>query len=138
MKGETERAPGSVSRERHPGVSHEGRVPVVTSTKARLTGERPQQGVTPDSLLALHEAGYRAVLDRIGRGRILDVGCGQGFESARFLREDRQGVGCASPPGRPATATARYGPEGLWVAQMNALDLGFLPASFDGACSSHL
>ena len=37
-----------------------------------------------------------------------------------------------------ATATARYGPEGLRVAQMNALDLGFLPASFDGACSSHL
>ncbi len=31
----------------------------------RLTGERPQQGVTPDSLLALHEAGYRAVLERL-------------------------------------------------------------------------
>ena len=49
---------------------------MVTSTKSRLTGERPQQGVTPDSLLALHEAGYRAVLDRIGQGRILDLGRG--------------------------------------------------------------
>ncbi len=111
---------------------------MVTSTKSRLTGERPQQGVTPDSLLALHEAGYRAVLDRIGRGRILDVGCGQGFESARFLREDRQVVGVDYSSEAAATATARYGPEGLRVAQMNALDLGFLPASFDGACSSHL
>jgi SAM-dependent methyltransferase len=111
---------------------------VVTSTKSRLTGERPQQGVTPDSLLALHEAGYRAVLDRIGQGRILDVGCGQGFESARFLGEGRQVVGVDYSSEAAATATARYGPEGLRVAQMNALDLGFLPASFDGACSSHL
>jgi SAM-dependent methyltransferase len=111
---------------------------VVTSTKSRLTGERPQQGVTPDSLLALHEAGYRAVLDRIGDGRILDVGCGQGFESARFLREDRAVVGVDYSSEAAATASARYGSEGLRVAQMNALDLGFLPASFDGACSSHL
>ena len=30
------------------------------------------------------------------------------------------------------------GPQGLRVAQMDALDLGFGPPSFDGACSSHL
>jgi SAM-dependent methyltransferase len=111
---------------------------VVTSTKSRLTGERPQEGVTPDSLLALHEAGYRAVLDRIGPGRILDVGCGQGFESARFLSADRDVVGVDYSSEAAATATARYGPEGLRVAQMDALGLGLLPASFDGACSSHL
>jgi SAM-dependent methyltransferase len=111
---------------------------VVTSTKTRLTGERPQQGVTPDSLLALHEAGYRAVLDRIGLGRILDVGCGQGFESARFLGPGRQVVGVDYAAEAAATATADYGPAGLRVAQMDALDLGLLPASFDGACSSHL
>ena len=111
---------------------------MVTSTKGRLTGERPQQGVTPDSLLALHEAGYRAVLDRIGQGRILDVGCGQGFESARFLGPDREVVGVDYAAEAAATATATYGPEGLRVAQMDALNLGFLPAGFDGACSSHL
>ena len=111
---------------------------MVTSTKGRLTGERPQQGVTPDSLLALHEAGYRAVLDRIGDGRILDVGCGQGFESARFLGPGREVVGVDYAGEATATATASYGPEGLRVAQMDALDLGFLPARFDGACSSHL
>ena len=97
---------------------------MVTSTKSRLTGERPQQGVTPDSLLALHEAGYRAVLDRIGEGRILDVGCGQGFESARFLGPGREVVGVDYAAEAAATATARYGPDGLRVAQMDALDLG--------------
>jgi SAM-dependent methyltransferase len=111
---------------------------VPPSRKSRLTGERPQQGVTPDSLLALHEAGYRAVLERIGRGRILDVGCGQGFESARFLAPDRQVVGADYSAEATGTAAVRYGPEGLRVAQMDALGLGFLAGSFDGACSSHL
>ena len=108
------------------------------STKSRLTGERPQQGVTPDSLLALHEAGYRAVLDRIGDGRILDVGCGQGFESARFLGAGREVVGIDYSSDAVATAAARYGADGLRVAQMDALELALGPASFDGACSSHL
>ena len=31
------------------------------TAKSGLTGERPRQGVHPDSLLAVHEAGYRAV-----------------------------------------------------------------------------
>jgi len=111
---------------------------VATSTKSRLTGERPQQGVTPDSLLALHEAGYRAVLDRIGDGRILDVGCGQGFESARFLSAGREVVGIDYASEAVATAASRYGRDGLRVAQMDALALALAPASFDGACSSHL
>jgi SAM-dependent methyltransferase len=105
---------------------------------SRLTGERPQQGVTPDSLLALHEAGYRAVLDRIGSGRILDVGCGQGFESARFLCPDRQVVGADYSSDAVSAAASTYAAQGLKVAQMNALDLGLATGSFDGACSSHL
>ena len=111
---------------------------MATSTKSRLTGERPQQGVTPDSLLALHEAGYRAVLERIGAGRILDVGCGQGFESARFLAPDRTVVGVDYSSDATTTAAARYESEGLKVAQMDARELGLQTASFDGACSSHL
>jgi SAM-dependent methyltransferase len=107
-------------------------------TKSRLTGERPQQGVTPDSLLALHEAGYRAVLDRIGDGRILDVGCGQGFESARFLGPDRTVFGADYSSEAVSAAASHYADAGLRVAQMNALDLGFADRSFDGACSSHL
>jgi SAM-dependent methyltransferase len=111
---------------------------VPTSAKSRLTGERPQQGVTPDSLLALHEAGYRAVLERIGQGRVLDVGCGQGFESARFLGNGRQVVGADYSNEAVAAASHRYGAEGLRVAQMDATALGFASASFDGVCSSHL
>lgn len=111
---------------------------MATSTKSRLTGERPQQGVTPDSLLALHEAGYRAILERIGSGRILDVGCGQGFESARFLAPDRNVLGVDYSSDATTTAAARYESEGLKVAQMDARALGLQTASFDGACSSHL
>lgn len=111
---------------------------MATRTKSRLTGERPQQGVTPDSLLALHEAGYRAVLERIGRGRILDVGCGQGFESARFLAPDRRVLGVDYSSDATTTATARYGGAGLKVAQMDARALGLATGTFDGACSSHL
>jgi SAM-dependent methyltransferase len=113
-------------------------LPRTANPKSRLTGERPQQGVTPDSLLALHEAGYRAVLERIGDGRILDVGCGQGFESARFLSPARQVVGADYSSEAVHTASSTYGREGLRVAQMNALGLGLADGSFDGACSSHL
>jgi SAM-dependent methyltransferase len=105
---------------------------------SRLTGERPQRGVTPDSLIALHDAGYRAVLERIGPGSILDVGCGQGFESARFLAPDRQVYGADYSSEAVSAAASRYAPEGLHVAQMNALALAFAAESFDGACSSHL
>lgn len=111
---------------------------MATSTKSGLTGERPQEGVTPDSLLALHEAGYRAVLERIGKGRTLDVGCGQGFESARFLDPGRQVVGVDYSSDAVTTAATRYGPAGLRVAQTDALRLGLRTGSFDGACSSHL
>jgi SAM-dependent methyltransferase len=111
---------------------------VPTSSKRRLTGERPLQGVTPDSLLALHEAGYRAVRERIGGGRILDVGCGHGFESVRFLAPGREVVGVDYSSEAVAAASASYGGRGLRVAQMDALGLGVLTASFDGACSSHL
>lgn len=104
----------------------------------RLTGERPQEGVTPDSLLALHAAGYRTVIERLGAGTVLDVGCGQGFESARFLAPDRRVVGADYSAEAVQLARATYGRDGLEVAQMNALALAFAEGSFDWACSSHL
>jgi SAM-dependent methyltransferase len=111
--------------------------PAQTGTK-RLTGERPMEGVTPDSLLALHAAGYRTVIERLGTGTMLDVGCGQGFESARFLADDRVVVGVDYSSEAVAAAAGRWAREGLQVAQMNALSLGFAEGSFDWACSSHL
>jgi SAM-dependent methyltransferase len=107
-------------------------------TVRRLTGERPMQGVTPDSLLALHAAGYRTVIERLGSGTMLDVGCGQGFESARFLAEDRVVVGADYSADAVDAAGSRWGDHGLLVAQMNALALGFAQGSFEWACSSHL
>jgi 2-polyprenyl-3-methyl-5-hydroxy-6-metoxy-1,4-benzoquinol methylase len=109
-----------------------------TSGAARLTGERPQQGVTPDSLLALHAAGYRAVIERLGPGRLLDVGCGQGFESVGLAAEGRSVVGVDYSAEATGTAAARFGSDGLRVAQMDALCMGFAGGSFDWACSSHL
>jgi SAM-dependent methyltransferase len=117
-------------------------------TTARLTGERPQQGVTPDSLLALHAAGYQAIVDRLGPGRVLDVGCGQGFESIGLGGPDRAVVGVDYSADATTTAAGRFGPDqlgpdqlgtgGLRVGQMDALTLGLAGGSFDAVCSSHL
>ena len=106
---------------------------MATGTKSRLTGERPQQGVTPDSLLALHEAGYRAVLDRIGPGRHprRRVRAGLRVGEVPPTRAARSSASTTRPTRWPRPP-ARYGPEGLRVAQMDALDLGFRTASFDG------
>ena len=106
--------------------------------RRRLTGERPMQGVTPDSLLALHAAGYAAVLERLGAGPMIDVGCGQGFESARFVTGDRPVVGVDYSAEATSFARSHFGESGLRVARMNALSLGLATGSFRWACSSHL
>jgi SAM-dependent methyltransferase len=59
----------------------------------KLTGERPMEGATPDSLLALHDAGYREVAARLGPGIVVDVGCGIGAETVRLGAPDRLVVG---------------------------------------------
>lgn len=96
------------------------------------------EGVTPDSLLALHAAGYRTIIERLGSGSMLDVGCGQGFESARFLADDRVVVGADYSADAVGTARRRWGPAGLHVAQMDVLALAFTTGTFRWACSSHL
>jgi SAM-dependent methyltransferase len=119
----------------------------------RLTGERPRRGATPDSILALHDAGYRAVLERLGPGRVLDVGCGEGFESLRFTGGDRQVLGVdyaheateaarhvaldAATDGAPHVPAQPDRPA-FSVARMEALSLGLSGGAFDAVCSSHL
>jgi SAM-dependent methyltransferase len=109
----------------------------VISTHPRLTGERPQQGVTPDSLLALHDAGYRAVVARLGAGRVLDVGCGNGFESVRLTAPGRRVVG-VDYSGQAAAEAARTCGQALAVACSDAEDLGIATGAFDWVCSSHV
>ncbi len=104
----------------------------------RLTGERPTPGATPDSLLALHAAGYREVGLRLGRGRVLDAGCGLGFESVSFAGEGRRVVGVDYDPGAAAQAQHRWEGAGLTAACMDAARLGLSEGSIDWACSSHL
>ncbi len=107
------------------------------STHPRLTGERPQEGVTPDSLLALHDAGYRAVVARLGPGRVVDVGCGTGFESVRLGGPGRRVLGVDYS--REATAEALRRHRGtLAVACSDAETLGLATGAFDWVCSSHL
>jgi SAM-dependent methyltransferase len=89
-------------------------------------------------LLALHDAGYRAVVERLGPGAVLDVGCGEGFESARLMGEGRRVVGIDYSEEATRAASARFGPEGLRVACIDGVSLGLAGGTFDWACSSHI
>jgi SAM-dependent methyltransferase len=109
----------------------------------KLTGERPMEGHTPDSLLALHDAGYREVITRLGPGRVLDVGCGVGMETARFCGPGRSVVGVDYDAATAALARHDFGPGGPrgTDADFVAMDggrLGFRSGSFDAVCSSHI
>lgn len=102
----------------------------------KLTGERPIEGKTPDSLLALHEAGYREVVARLGAGRLLDLGCGLGDGSARFLAPDRTVVGLDYEP--TAARDAATGHTALLTLCSDGARLAVRDNAFDAVCSSHL
>lgn len=104
----------------------------------KLTGERPMQGETPDSLLALHAAGYREVRARMGTGRFLDVGCGLGDESVGFTGDGRFVVGVDYDAETAASAAATHGQEGLLTECADGSMLGLADGAFDDVCSSHL
>ena len=112
--------------------------PLLGGELARLTGERPVEGVTPDSLLALHDAGYRAVAGHVADGRILDLGCGQGFESVGLIGPGRSVVGVDYSADAVGHAAKIHTGSGLSVAQTDALRLCIASGTFDYVCSSHL
>jgi SAM-dependent methyltransferase len=108
-----------------------------------LTGERPMEGSTPDSLIALHDAGYREVLARLGTGRVLDVGCGTGIETSRLDGPGRDVMGIDYHAETAVLAGKIYGPGGtrgtdIRFAAMDGAALGFRTGSFDWVCSSHI
>ncbi|NNN22131.1 MAG: class I SAM-dependent methyltransferase [Acidimicrobiales bacterium] len=103
-----------------------------------MTGERPVQEATPDSVLALHSAGYREVEARIGTGLVLDLGCGLGFESVRLIGPDRKVIGIDYDHSAALNATQRFGNRGFRVMQMDCSRLGIKSHSVDWVSSSHL
>lgn len=107
------------------------------TTHPRATGERPQEGFTPRALLALHDAGYREVAARLAAGTVLDLGCGQGFESVRLASEGRRVVGVDYSQEATAAA-ARVTPVHLVVARTDVRALGIATGSVDWVCSSHV
>jgi SAM-dependent methyltransferase len=105
---------------------------------ARLTGERPVAGATPDSLLAFHAAGYREIRKRLGSGVVLDIGCGVGDDTSSFTAPDRTvlGVDYDSATARDASRTVGRG--GLRFAAMDGGQLGIRTGTIDFVCSSHV
>jgi len=111
----------------------------------KLTGERPMEGATPDSLLALHDAGYREVVARLGEAdTVLDVGCGVGDETARLAGAgDRLVLGVDYDADTAVAAAAEWGPGGwrggkVLFGGMDGARLGVRAGSFDAVCSSHI
>lgn len=104
----------------------------------KLTGERPIEGQTPDSLVALHAAGYREVRNRMGDGIFLDLGCGLGDGTATFASEGRRLVGIDYDPATAAAAREAKASTGLVTACSDGAALGLQDACFDWVCSSHL
>lgn len=111
---------------------------MTTTNTGRLTGERPMQGSTPDSLLAFHDAGYREVRDRLGKGNVLDVGCGVGDETATLDAPDRFVVGVDYSAETAVAAGRELGPRAIRFAAMEGRRLGFRSGAFHAVCSSHL
>jgi SAM-dependent methyltransferase len=100
------------------------------------------EGATPDSLLALHDAGYREVIARLGDGVVLDVGCGVGDETVRLSGAGRTVVGVDYDPPTAVDANRRLGRSGdagtVRFAAMDGSRIGLRTGSVDYACSSHI
>ena len=106
----------------------------------KLTGERPMEGATPDSLLALHDAGYREVVARLGPGVVCDIGCGIGTETERLAAPDRFVIGAdySSDTVRLAAHTFSEASNPLDFVASDGAMLGLRDGSVDYAVSSHI
>jgi len=105
----------------------------------KLTGERPMEGSTPDSLLALHDAGYREVIAKLGPGIVVDVGCGVGGETERLTGPDRLVIGADYSGGTVREASQKHGAAGkLQFMASDGSRLGVRDGSVDNIVSSHI
>ncbi len=96
------------------------------------------EGQTPDSLLALHSAGYREVRARVGNGRMLDLGCGLADGTVSFASDDRMLVGVDYDQETAAAAVKLHPDVDLRTVCSDGAKLPLRDAAFDDICSSHL
>jgi ubiquinone/menaquinone biosynthesis C-methylase UbiE len=107
----------------------------------KLTGERPTEGQTPDSLLAFSSAGYREIRQRLGAGTVLDVGCGLGADTASLAAPGRTVIGIDYDPPTAVEARrvhAKDGDSRLRFASMDGIALGIRDHTMDSVVSSHV
>jgi SAM-dependent methyltransferase len=104
----------------------------------RVTGERPVDGVSPDVLVASHEAGYRLVAERLPDGLGIDIGCGVGFGTAELASPRRTVIGVDYNPDATAMCHARAVSPPLLAACMDGARLGLQAGTLDWVCSSHV
>src|SRR3954454_476377 len=96
------------------------------------------EGQTPDSLLALHAAGYREVRARMGSGRMLDLGCGLADGTVGFAADDRMLVGVDYDQETAASAITLHPGVDLNTICSDGATLPIRTGAFDDICSSHL
>jgi ubiquinone/menaquinone biosynthesis C-methylase UbiE len=105
----------------------------------KLTGERPMHGATPDSLLAFHASGYREVAARLGRGVVVDIGCGVGDETCRLTGDSRLVIGADYSPETMSDAAREHGrTSGLRFLASDGSELPLRDRCVDYAVSSHI
>jgi SAM-dependent methyltransferase len=96
-------------------------------------------GATPDSLLALHDAGYREVAARVGPGVVVDVGCGTGEQTARLAAADRLVLGVDYSSATVIdTGRARRADVAMRFAGMDGAALAIRGGTVDSVVSSHI
>jgi SAM-dependent methyltransferase len=104
---------------------------------AKMTGERPVKEVTPDAVLAIHDAGYDIVARNISGGLGLDLGCGLGFETQKLTGVARKVIGIDYDFGALKSAKD-LNKDSLTFIAMDCSLLGLKNNSVDWVCSSHL
>ena len=77
-------------------------------------------------------------MSRLGTGRLLDAGCGLGFETARLAGEGRELVGVDWDVAAASAAARAHRGAGLLASCSDAGRLGFRDGTFDYVCSSHI
>ena len=107
----------------------QGDSPLFPAGPLPLTGERTIPGVASENYwFRRHEAAYRFAVGRT-RGRVLDVGCGEGYGTA-MLAEGRTVTALELDPSAALHAAARY--PAVRMVRADACRIPFRPKAFDG------